>query len=106
MRTVDTRAMTLVVMRLRVADVQALQQKFSARRTMKADYGCTSSRLLVDSQDPQSAVVLMDFPSLESARTYCAAGAASLVAGELGEFMNQRMEFLEDVPSEDTAAGL
>jgi uncharacterized protein (DUF1330 family) len=100
--------MTLLVVRLRVADgreLQELQQAFSERRSLKTTYGCTGSRLLLDGQDKNSAVVLMDFPSLAAARAYCKT-TAFLGTDKLPGMTVLSTEHFEDVPAAAATAGL
>ena len=99
--------MTLLTVRLRVAGVQELQElerTFSQRRSLKTTYGCTSSRLLVDGEDTNSAVVLMDFPSNAAARAYCTT-TAFLGTDNLPGMTVLSVEYFDDVPSVAAAAG-
>ena len=93
--------MTLVVLRFDGPDMHRLRQQFDARRELKVSDGCISSRLLVDTQDPTAAVVLMDFHSPEEARTYLKATLSSMGADDVHEQNQGRLEYLEDAPAAD-----
>ena len=85
-------------MRIRVADVQDLQQNFDQRRALKQSYGCTSSRLLLGSEDKHSVAITMEFPSLDAAQRYCTATGAFLSTYSVGAMTILSLEFFEDVP--------
>ena len=95
--------MTLVVMRIRVADIQDLQRNFDQRHALKQSYGCTSSRLLLGSEDQHLVAITMEFPSLDDAQRYCTATGAFLSASSVAAMTILSLEFFEDAPRAETA---
>ena len=94
--------MTLLVIRLRAADIQEVEAAYTKRRDLRASYGCTSSRLLVDRHDPNLALALMEFPSFEAAKKY----TASLLGNStLPAMSDLSAEFYEDALSADAVDG-
>jgi hypothetical protein len=90
--------MTLVVMRIRVADIQDLQRNFDQRHALKQSYGCTSSRLLLGSEDQHSVAITMEFPSLDDAQRYCTATGAFLSVHSVAAMTILSLEYFEDAP--------
>ncbi len=92
--------MTLLVVRLRVADIQELERNYSEREALKATFGCTASRLLVDGEDQHSALVLLEFPSEELARQYAVTSASFLgPKTPLAAITVISAKYFEDVPA-------
>ena len=96
--------MTLVVIRLRVADVRELEARYTERRALKEGYGCTASRLLLSRSDAQSALVLMDFRSFKQGQDYCTTSSSFLSPDAIASMTNLGLEYFEDVRPADAAA--
>lgn len=91
--------MTLLVVRLRVDDLQKLRQNYADRSALRTTAGCTGSRILVDRQDPNSVLVELEFPSFEAARAYATATGALIASSKLTAMTHLSAEYFEDVPS-------
>jgi hypothetical protein len=85
-------------MRIRVADIQDVQRNFDQRRALKQSYGCTSSRLLLGSEDQHSVAIMMEFPSLDAAQRYCTATGAFLSTYSVAAMTILSLEYFEDAP--------
>jgi hypothetical protein len=102
--------MTLVVVRIRTADLEQLLQQFQEmtqlygeRSSLKTSLGCTSTRLLRDVDDPSAALVLLEFPSAEAARDYARTTAFILGDERVAALKDSSTEYFEDVASVDVA---
>jgi len=94
--------MTVLVTRFRIKDVAKIERAFRRRAAMRAQHGCTRARLLTNALDPESVLMLFDFPSTKDAQAYLNATMYEAAGEEiLPELREREIFFYEEVAHAD-----
>jgi hypothetical protein len=89
-----------------VDDVQKLRQNYDDRSALRTAAGCTGSRILVDTEDPNSVLVELAFPSVEAARKYATGTGGLIGSGTLTAMTKVSAEYFDDVSSANVSPRL